>query len=127
MSHNLDLKPSLNPRWEKIKSWLGPVNFFLLAVLSFGLGRLTKMDEAREPVRIESVPAALTAGVAQVTEAMPEIKTGGKIVGSKNGNKYHYPWCQGAQRIKEENKIWFSSVEEAERAGYTPAANCPGL
>ncbi len=127
MSHDLELKPSINPRWEKIKPWLGPVNFFLLAVLSFGLGRLTKIDEAREPIRVESAPAALTDEVAPVAKSMPEIKTGGQIVGSKNGNKYHYPWCPGAQRIKEENKIWFASVAEAERVGYTPAANCPGL
>lgn len=57
-----------------------------------------------------------------------EIKAdGGQLVGSKNGTKYHYPWCSGAERIKEENKIWFQSAEEAKRAGYTPAANCPGL
>jgi len=123
MSHDLDLKPSLNPRWEKIKSWLGPINFFLLAVLSFGLGRLSKIDEAREPVRIES--ADLKAQVAG--SELPEIKTSGQLVGSKNGDKYHYPWCAGAARIKEENKIWFQNIEEAERAGYTPAANCPGL
>jgi len=46
---------------------------------------------------------------------------------SKNGARYHYPWCSGAQSIKEENKIWFDTKEEAEAAGYTPAANCKGL
>lgn len=85
------------------------------------------MDEAREPIRIEPGLAALTAEVAPVTEVRPESKTGGKIVGSKNGSKYHYPWCQGAERIKEENKVWFATAAEAKRAGYTPAANCPGL
>lgn len=123
MSHDLDLKSSINSRGEKIKSWLGPVNFFLLALLSFGLGRLTKIDEAREPIRIESTD--LTAQVAK--SELPEIKTSGQLVGSKNGDKYHYPWCAGAARIKEENKIWFASAALAERAGYTPAANCPGL
>jgi len=51
----------------------------------------------------------------------------GAYVGSRNGSKYHFPWCPGAQQIKEENKVWFSSVEEAQKAGYTPAANCKGL
>ncbi|MFH1608762.1 MAG: hypothetical protein ABH951_01935, partial [Patescibacteria group bacterium] len=51
----------------------------------------------------------------------------GLLVGSKNGTKYHYPWCSGALRIKEENKVWFNSMEEARQAGYTPAANCKGL
>ena len=48
-------------------------------------------------------------------------------VGSKNGEVYHFPWCSGAQRMKEANKIFFSSREEAEKAGYRPAANCEGL
>lgn len=50
-----------------------------------------------------------------------------KFVASKNGEVYHYPWCSGAQQIKEENKIYFNSKEEAEKAGYRPARNCPGL
>ncbi len=51
----------------------------------------------------------------------------GEYVASKSGTKYHLPWCPGAGQIKEENKIWFKSKEEAERAGYTPAANCKGI
>ncbi len=50
-----------------------------------------------------------------------------KYVGSKNSNVYHLPDCPGAKRIKEENKRCFSSKEEAEKAGYRPAANCPGI
>lgn len=51
----------------------------------------------------------------------------GQYVASQKGKKYHWPWCPGGKSIKEENKIWFNSREDAERAGYTPAANCPGL
>jgi len=50
-----------------------------------------------------------------------------QIVASKNGEVYHYVWCSGAKRIKEENKIYFKSKEEAEKAGLRPAKNCPGL
>ena len=50
-----------------------------------------------------------------------------QIVASKNGSVYHYTWCPGAKRIKEENKIYFNSKEEAEAAGYRPAKNCEGL
>lgn len=44
----------------------------------------------------------------------------GKYVGSKNGTKY-YPsvTCSSAKRIKPENYIWFSDVQEAEIQGYT--------
>lgn len=59
----------------------------------------------------------------QVTTANAE----GTYVASKNGTKYHLPWCGSAKQIKEENKIWFKTKAEAEGAGYTPAANCKGI
>jgi len=45
-------------------------------------------------------------------------------VGSVNSNKYHYPDCQWAEKIKPENEIWFSDKEEAEAAGYVPCKVC---
>lgn len=45
-------------------------------------------------------------------------------VASKNSNKYHLPTCQFAQKIKPENKICFSSKEEAEKRGYQGAKCC---
>ena len=29
-----------------------------------------------------------------------------QIIGNKNSKIYHYPWCSGAQRMKEENKVY---------------------
>lgn len=55
------------------------------------------------------------------------VLTKTEYVGSKNGTKYHLPWCAGAKQIKEENKVWFSSKTEAEKAGYSPASNCKGI
>lgn len=49
------------------------------------------------------------------------------FVASISGTKYHLPSCSGAKRIKEENKVWFSTKEDAELAGYGPAGNCPGI
>lgn len=51
----------------------------------------------------------------------------GQYVASKNGTKYYLPSCSGAKRIKEENKVYFSSKEEAEAQGLEPAKNCKGL
>ena len=48
-------------------------------------------------------------------------------VASKNGSVYYAPNCTGAKRIKDENKIWFSTIQEAKDLGYRPAANCKGL
>ncbi len=43
---------------------------------------------------------------------------------SRKSNKYHYPSCQWAQRIKPQNLIIFNSPEEAIRAGYVPCKVC---
>ncbi len=54
--------------------------------------------------------------------AVLQNKTG-MFVASKNSKIYHRPDCKYVNSIKEENKIWFQSAEEAEKAGYT-AHNC---
>ncbi len=46
-----------------------------------------------------------------------------KYVGSKNSDKYHLPDSGTAKNIKEENKVCFSSKEEAESKGYTAGAS----
>ncbi len=57
----------------------------------------------------------------------PVVNIDGNYVASKSGTKYHLPWCSGAKRITDANKVWFKTKEEAEKAGYQPAANCKGI
>lgn len=100
----------------------------LVAAASFGLGRLSKIKEGREPLefsRWDNPQSQVLGSQIESTPVMPA--TGGRLVGSRNSNKFHLPWCPGALRIKEENKVWFDSKEEAEAAGYLPAGNCKGL
>jgi hypothetical protein len=47
-----------------------------------------------------------------------------KYVGSKNSNKYHYPTCKSAQKIKPENLVTFNSAKDAQAAGYVPCKVC---
>ena len=90
---------------------------FLIALASFGIGRLSILYEADEPLRVF---------YPEEQETSAAVETG-EYVASISGTKYHLPWCSGAQNIKEGNKIWFNTKEEAELSGYEPAANCPGL
>jgi methylphosphotriester-DNA--protein-cysteine methyltransferase len=43
---------------------------------------------------------------------------------SKNSNKYHYPNCRYAQKIKPSNLVKFNSPEQAIKAGYVPCKVC---
>lgn len=47
-----------------------------------------------------------------------------KLVGSTSSNKYHQLDCRYATKIKSENRVYFSSVEEAEKKGYQPCKSC---
>lgn len=98
------------------------------ALASFGLGRLSKIRENKTPITVESIISAdIPARNAAAPEHNSATKKTGSLVASKKGSKYHYPWCSGALRIKDSNKIWFSSDKEARSAGYAPAKNCKGL
>lgn len=99
----------------------------LVGFASFGLGRLSTLEKQGNGIEIR-YPQNYEARVSAAGDTKIEtVSDGGLLVGSRQGSKYHFPWCSGAQRIKESNKIWFSSAEDARNAGYSPAANCKGL
>lgn len=120
---------------QKLKSFLADdalymvVVIVLVGVISFGLGRSSVLGKAGEGLG--------PTGPAGVILTEPEITAENKVdidtvtatgvVGSRSGTKYHLPDCPGALQMKDENKIFFSSIEAAQAAGYTPAGNCPGL
>ena len=126
---------------SKVKTWITEnkkdlfvaVIIFLTGMASFGLGRLSVLMPQKEPLKIEKMETFDRGEAASVSTPNQEagvIKAGttqGKYVASKSGTAYHLPWCPGAVKIKEENKIWFQNNAEAESRGYKPASNCPGL
>ena len=123
---------------EKFKQFLGEDGVFytlliiLIAIASFGLGRMS-VERDLEPLNTQTNNQALTAlSSLEVKDEAPEVKgsemkAGTKVVASRSGTKYHLPDCAGAKQIKPENRIEFESIEAAMAAGYSPAANCPGL
>lgn len=103
----------------------------LVGFAGFGLGRISLVEDSREGVKI-NFPEHLSANILNSQEdaggaEAPPAMGQGLLVASKNGSKYHYPWCGGAKSISEKNKIWFDSIDEARKAGYTKATNCKGL
>lgn len=48
----------------------------------------------------------------------------GPFVGSSKSDKYHYPSCSAAKKIKAANLVTFSSSAEARAAGYIPCGIC---
>ena len=132
-------------RLEKVKTWLEAnkkdaftaVFIFLVGMGSFGLGRLSVIWPEKDPITITGAEmdaeivsdGTADSATASAGRAIKDRATSalGKYVASKSGSYYHFPWCAGALRIKEANKIWFATKAEAEGRGLKPASNCPGL
>jgi hypothetical protein len=132
--------------WGKAKLALLPPHAAIVLILvlsstaSFGLGVLAGRDmtapgrlvpvragqgglEVRDASGARVAPGALPAAAAAPILGVP----GQGYVASKSGTKYYLPTCSGVGRIKEENKVWYATKADAEAAGLTPAANCPGI
>ncbi|MEX0909713.1 MAG: Ada metal-binding domain-containing protein [Candidatus Paceibacterota bacterium] len=110
--------------------------FLLSGFSAFALGRLSMQNkDNQQSLVVETIaPRFLQTnseegGLSASTQEKTSDSADGSpfLVGSKNSDKYHFPWCSGAKRIKAENLVLFSSYEEAREAGYTPAGNCDGL
>ena len=131
---------------EKIKAYMGQIKdkmyskekglkissdlyivliILLVSLASYGLGILSSYEKHKTPISITKTKDNLYASVLESTK---DTKTGElNIVASKSGTKYYYTWCSGVSRIKEENKIYFKTTEEARARGLTPASGCVGL
>lgn len=115
----------------------------LLGVFGFLLGKLSEVEHKKADIILEqaiqgdytksaySAPIEAINGQKQAlegqTQAQNTANSAGQFVASKKGTAYHLLTCPGAKQIKEENKIYFQTKEEAIAAGYKPAANCPQL
>ena len=99
------------------------------------INKIANSDECSANVQANSVVANSNSSLGDSTTAQSDnpariasqSDAGGQkcaFVASKNSNKYHLATCQWAQKIKPENKICFSSAEEAQKRGYQGAKCC---
>ena len=94
-----------------------------------GRGDDAKVDDAGKeslgkPSYSESSSIALFSGYRARDDEDGISSREESLVGSKSSRKYHRPDCRFAQKIKPENLISFSGVEDARREGYLPCKVC---
>lgn len=103
-----------------------------IAFISYQLGLKAQQNGALEPITVEDGAQIFTAqlasqvGIEGNKTSAPQAPRDARVVASKSSSskKYHYTWCSGASRIKEENKLWFDNELAAQSAGYSLADNC---
>lgn len=115
------------------------VGFVLVALIAFGAGRMSAPEIVRNPIIIDEPNASSSVnifgtvsqsfntpvGESAGTSLTNQSSAKGLFVASRGGTKYYWPWCSWAERIKEENKVWFNSEAEARQAGYSPSVCIP--
>lgn len=89
----------------------------------------TENQSDLSPEEIESITQALNSGQEEGESVDIDTDQGnsnnngnkqiesGAFVGSRNSNKFYPIDCRFAKLIKDENKVFFNSVEEGEKAG----------
>lgn len=69
--------------------------------------------------------SAITGNTPATTSATPAQTIDAMIVGNKKSMIYHLSNCPDYQKIAPQNRVPFKSEEEAQKAGYRKAKNCP--
>ncbi len=104
-----------------------------VGLISFGLGKLSALEKTNDAIdTVSSKESQVTtilgsSNITTGTSSQIKPKTispdsRGIVFASKSGTRYYYPDC--SSRVKEENKVWFGSIEEAEAAGLSLASGC---
>jgi len=123
--------------FAKYKRELGTTLCVLLVgSASFALGRISVLyhqeplhiaDGAPIEQRIQESLARLQEGSAPSVSSSPAdtaTPPKGAFVASSGGTKYYPIDCKTAQRISEENRVYFQTAEDAEAAGYSLTTAC---
>ena len=109
---------------QKSNKYLPYAILLVVFLIGLGIGFLINNSEPSQIIIDKNAKIGLPAqNSGQVVDAN-NYKILGNFLASINGKAYYPKDCAAANRIKEENRIWFNTKEEAEAQGYKPAQNC---
>ncbi|MFZ2471341.1 MAG: MBL fold metallo-hydrolase [Methanothrix sp.] len=88
----------------------------------------TVTTEKQSWTTASTAPKSTASAVAWTDTAAATTTTAtvsqGPFVGSSKSDKYHYPSCSAAKRIKSSNLVTFASSADARAQGYVPCGIC---
>ena len=125
---------------EKGKDILIVIIIILVGLGSFELGRLSK-ENSSSGVRIlpaqtgeypnqaenQGASAILSENSLQTAIQVPptiQNSVGKNFFASSRGSKYYTISCSAGKTIKQENRVYFTTGEEAQTAGYALSNSC---
>ena len=119
---------------EKGKDILTVAIVILVGLGSFGLGRLSKQSsspgikieytgEESNVIASEVVNPYNSPNISNIPPKTQKVSSGNYFA-SNRGQKYYPVGCSAGKTIKQENRIYFSTSTQAEKAGYTLSSSC---
>ncbi len=114
-----NITSSIQDYCKKINSRITYFDIASIAVVLIGIAVLVTYFHNEEQKMYKDV--IYQEGSRTVVDVQ---KDSNQPFGSKTGTTYTFSWCQGSTRIKEKNKIFFSSEEDAEKEGRTLSKLC---
>src|SRR3989338_4629690 len=115
---------------EKGKDILTVIIVILVGLGSFELGRLSKGGESsgikiEYTNKAENQPASVISTVSKTAfNKKSADSTGKNFFASNRGTKYYSLGCSAGKDIKQENRVYFTTGEEAQKAGYELSSSC---
>ncbi len=82
-----------------------------------GIARRQKTSKDTKITEDNQLPTSPQVAGTTASQANPA----GKFVGSINSDLFHDPSCSSSKRIKPANQIWFDTIEDAQKSGYSPS------
>ena len=108
---------------EKGKDVLIVIIVILVGLGSFELGRLSKQDNTKG-VEIEYTEEDTEQPASVISYNKIENPSSQNFFASSRGTKYYSIGCSAGKTIKQENRVYFTTSEEAQTAGYELSSSC---
>ena len=115
---------------EKGKDILTVIIVVLVGLGSFELGRLSK-ENSSSGIKIEypnqqkaNVFSAIESYSSLLQNTKTENSAGKNFFASNRGSKYYSLGCSAGKTIKQENRVYFATGEDAQKAGYALSSSC---
>lgn len=105
----------------------------LVGLGSFGLGRLSKNTDGGLKIDYNDQKANIVDSLSQTNNVIDLNKNNlpksvkinsGNFFASSRGSKYYSISCGAGKTIKQSNRIYFNTKDEAEKAGYDLSSSC---
>ncbi len=104
------------------------ISFLLIGIISYRIGLNQQTSNLASNISIVYPNESAIINEEKESSEKPPANEptipSKSIIASKSGKVYYTAGCSGSNRIKDENKVYFQTEEEAQSLGLTLSKTC---